>query len=188
MGKVALCHLKIKRRSDSGSRAEIEAALATLIAGRAAERLLLGDVSAGAGGPAQSDLARATAIAAALEVSLGLGDRAIWLAAPEEVLPLLRKDRGLRTRVERHLRRAEARATAILGANRIVLERLAGKLQAQRIIARAELDALLAGVRSAASAARSGLAASMTSEHDLSARSEPEPPGTGDGPATVAPE
>lgn len=176
------------QQPDSGSRAEIEAALAILIAGRAAERLLLGDVSAGAGGPAQSDLARATAIAAALEVSLGLGDRAIWLAAPEEVLPLLRNDCGLRIRVERHLRRAEERATAILGANRIVLERLAGKLQAQRIVARAELDALLAGVRAPANAASSGPAASTQSEHDLSARPEPEPPGTGNGPATVAPE
>jgi cell division protease FtsH len=53
--------------STSPMKAEMDAALITLMSGRAAERLFLGEVSAGAGGAEDSDLAKATDLATAME-------------------------------------------------------------------------------------------------------------------------
>lgn len=63
--------------STSPKKAEIDAALVTLLSGRAAERLLLGGVSAGAGGAEDSDLARATDLATAMEITFGLTERLV---------------------------------------------------------------------------------------------------------------
>jgi ATP-dependent Zn protease len=48
--------------------------LTQAMAGRAAERLILNEISSGAGGYAGSDLAKATQIATALRTQFGLGD------------------------------------------------------------------------------------------------------------------
>lgn len=54
------------------------------LAGRAAERLLLGNVSAGAGGSAASDLARAAQLCLAMDYELGLGIHGnAWLGPPD---------------------------------------------------------------------------------------------------------
>jgi ATP-dependent Zn protease len=63
-------------------RADIEAGLVVNLAGRTAELLLLGQPSGGAGGPAGSDLASATTVAAAIEASWGLGQSQLWLGTP----------------------------------------------------------------------------------------------------------
>lgn len=60
--------------------------LAVDLAGRAAERLVFGQASAGAGGGSDSDLAKATRTAAALEMSFGLGDSLVWLGPPKRHL------------------------------------------------------------------------------------------------------
>jgi DNA polymerase III delta prime subunit len=129
-----------------GRRSEIESLLAIDLAGRAAERLVLGQVCRGAGGPATSDLARATQMAAALELSWGLGDSPVWLATPEASMTQMRLDPALRTRVGEHLQRAEAQATRILAANRPLLEETAAALVERKLIAGAALDELTARV------------------------------------------
>jgi len=59
--------------SGSDTLRHCEDLLAMLIAGRAAEQIVVGKVSAGSGGSDQSDLARATRLTLALEHSLGFG-------------------------------------------------------------------------------------------------------------------
>jgi ATP-dependent Zn protease len=71
---------------DSGpiTRLRIDRLLRRLLAGRAAEDVLLGEVSAGAGGRPTSDLAKATWLSCAAFGSFGLGDEGtlLWLCLP----------------------------------------------------------------------------------------------------------
>ena len=59
--------------------------LAMLLAGRAAEEVFLGNVSAGAGGHAESDLARASRLALDAVASYGLSgsDEIFWFEIAE---------------------------------------------------------------------------------------------------------
>jgi hypothetical protein len=118
-----------------------------LLAGRAAEHLLLGDISAGAGGPKDSDLAQATQIAAALEVSYGLGaDGPLWRATRHDAVNVMADDPSLRTRVRARLDSTEKQATSVLRLNRTVLEQVATALENASVIYGSELTELLSGV------------------------------------------
>jgi ATP-dependent Zn protease len=128
-------------------RSELEAALAVDMAGRAAERAVFGEVSAGAGGAADSDLARATTMAVAMEGSWGLGERRSWLGDPETIATRLRLDPPLAARVEDHLRRAEERALQILQVQRPVLEAIATALCDRGLLQGDALDELMTQVR-----------------------------------------
>jgi ATP-dependent Zn protease len=113
---------------------QLAAHLAIDLAGRAAERLVFGQPSAGSGGDQGSDLAKATQLAAALETSLGLGGSLVWLGPPDSALARLNTDAALRARVEQRLVEAEARATRILQANRPLLEAIAADLCAAGLL------------------------------------------------------
>ncbi|PZX45512.1 hypothetical protein LY56_01535, partial [Roseinatronobacter thiooxidans] len=114
--------------------------------GRGAEILIFGEPSGGAGGDANSDLARATQTAAALELSWGLGHELIWLGDPEVVLARLRAEPVLRARVEARLQAAQARALRIVEANRPVLEEMAAALVRTGLLTGPELEGLVAKV------------------------------------------
>jgi ATP-dependent Zn protease len=135
------------RRVIHQRRSELEATLALDMAGRAAERVVFGEASAGAGGAAVSDLARATTMAVAIEAAWGLGDRLSWLGDPETVLARLRLDPPLAARVEDYLRRAEERALRILQAQRPVLEKIATALRDKSMLTGPALDELISRVR-----------------------------------------
>ena len=103
--------------------------LAMFMAGRAAEQIVVGSVSAGSGGAEDSDLARATKLALAIERTLGFG----------AVQPLLyRNDRNpttvldanpdLSARIHARLEKALARASEILNDHRDRLDRLTAAL------------------------------------------------------------
>ncbi|MCC5991933.1 MAG: AAA family ATPase [Rhodobacteraceae bacterium] len=103
-------------------RSDIEAEIAFFLAGRAAERLVLGRPSGGAGGREGCDLAQATQRATGLEMSYGLGDSGtVWVGPPGDAADRLRFDAGLREKAQGHLTRAEAMASAILIENRATL-------------------------------------------------------------------
>ncbi|RQP05395.1 MAG: AAA family ATPase, partial [Paracoccus sp. BP8] len=122
--------------------------LAQLLAGRAAERLVLGDISAGAGGSPDSDLAQATMIATSIQTRYGLGAQGpVWTADPDTLIAL---DPDVLFRVRRELEAAEKRATQILSLHRDLLEEMARALAASRDMDRAEAADWLARVRSAA--------------------------------------
>ncbi len=119
-----------------------------LLAGRAAERLVLRDVSAGAGGSADSDLANATMIATSIQTRYGLGAQGpVWTADPDTLIAL---DPDVLFRVRRELEAAEKRAAQILTVHRNLLEEMAEALMASRDMDRTEAQDWLARVRSAA--------------------------------------
>ena len=126
-----------------GTRAASEAMLAFLLAGRAAESVLLGEPSSGSGGARTSDLARATRLAAAMHASHGLGDGLIWHGdlegtdadtdAPPRI-PL-----HLCEAVETELRRAHDRALGIVRDRRETIEALARRVLAEGYVEGTEI-------------------------------------------------
>lgn len=115
------------------TRSELRRRLRALLAGRAAELELLGEVSGGAGGTIGSDLAAATRLAALAVGSLGLAEH------PEELVfrggaDLLEKaeslglDPDLRARVAALLRECHDDARRLISLNRCTVERLAEAL------------------------------------------------------------
>ena len=67
-------------KSTEGVIEELDARLAMIMAGRAAEELCLGSKSSGAGGSDKSDLAKATQIALAIETRYGMGEAGAFYA------------------------------------------------------------------------------------------------------------
>jgi len=118
--------------------------LAVWLAGRAAEKVVLGTVSAGSGGGAHSDLAIATRIAAIFETCTGLGSSGLlWSAPPEQAYNLLRTDPDLADRVTAHLNEATDTAEALLRKHRKTLDALAAALLAQGYLGKEEVKRVL---------------------------------------------
>jgi cell division protease FtsH len=107
--------------------------IAVLLAGMAAEEMVFGTASSGAGGGPGSDLFTATIAAATLEASYGLGGGLSFLSPPDprQLLAALEASRALQLRVERVLQEEKRRAKDILdqaGHGRI--DDVAGRLLA----------------------------------------------------------
>jgi cell division protease FtsH len=109
--------------------------LAMLMAGRAAEQIVFCSVSVGSAGAEDSDLARATGLALALERTLGFG----------AVQPLLYRDDkhstsvldahpDLAARVHARLEKAFTKATDVLNGNRETLDRLTAVLFEHQVL------------------------------------------------------
>ena len=123
--------------TQEGLLTDIEAEIAYMLAGRAAENLILGDIASGAGGPAESDIAQATRLALAIDVMLGLGaDGPVWTAAPDHELL---RDPAIHARVRKRLEAAEQHALDILEVHEPLLRKMAATLQERREIGEAEL-------------------------------------------------
>lgn len=113
-----------------GTLSDLRDRLAQLMAGRAAEQLVLGEISAGAGGDQTSDLAQATALATAIHTQYGLGSHGpLWLGE-SNVIHL--RDADLLFRVRREIELAEKRALQILTVNRGLLEEMTEALASAR--------------------------------------------------------
>jgi cell division protease FtsH len=128
------------------TRPELVRRMAVLLAGRAAERMVLGEPSTGS----QDDLVRANRLAESMVRSLGMSERLGSLVlGPEENAGGGRSD-ALNATVDGEIRRildeAERHATAILTRNREALEGLAGRLIERETLEGEELGALLARV------------------------------------------
>lgn len=120
------------------TRTEIEAQLALMLAGRAAEEIIIGEASAGAGGGAESDLARATQLALHLELRTSLGASSfLWRTNPETALDA---DPELRARVAAHLDAGLARARKVLRRELTPVINLADVLLNLRIVEGEELQ------------------------------------------------
>lgn len=101
--------------------------LQVLLAGRAAELCVFGHPSSGAGLGEQSDLAKATSLALAIERHWGFGESGLlWdgISAAE----VWRAPAEVRGRAEAHLREAQEKALTTLRANLKILESLAKQL------------------------------------------------------------
>lgn len=120
---------------DLPTRATIEDRAVMLLAGRAAERTILGAECAGGGGDETSDLAVATRDVCSLHAAWGLGGAATYLASPREAIEALRFDYALRARVDADLARLQKRADALIGRHRAALLAVADALRARRYLA-----------------------------------------------------
>ncbi len=129
------------------TREAVHGALVELLAGRAAEEVLLGGYSGGSGGSASSDLAMATCHAVAIETALGLGSFGpLWqgLPTPDTVGTLLAIRPALAKRVQANLEAVYAEAVDLIRSNREAVSAVAEALIAMRSLTGAEIEALVA--------------------------------------------
>ena len=102
-----------------------EKMLTMIMAGRAAEALVLKHISAGCGGADDSDLARATRMAFDMERSLGFGAEYPLLYRPHRSpVDVLDRDPELAARIHGRVETALRQATTILGERRDVFDTL----------------------------------------------------------------
>lgn len=121
--------------------------LVHVLAGRAAEIVFLGAPSAGSGGSSTSDLAIATRIALAFEVSWGLGQAGpIWFADQADPGRMMAQFAGSIPPVRRLLLQAEAQAEKLVASNRDVVDRLAARLSEIGHLDEEEIAPLIADV------------------------------------------
>jgi cell division protease FtsH len=108
-----------------------EEMLRDLLAGRAAERIILGTISSGAGEGASSDLAQATALAAKMETEWGFSEGApVWQSAA--TLMLFNLPNSTRAAIEQRLMAAEIAAEDLLRQHQDALMRLVDILLERR--------------------------------------------------------
>ncbi|HEY8063808.1 MAG TPA: AAA family ATPase [Methylosinus sp.] len=119
------------------TRADLDAGVALLLAGRAAEEIVLGAASTGA----VVDLAMATRALADGHGSHGLGDSLLHRADPARTLAF---DHGLRAAVEADLARLHARALDLIRRRRADVEHIADALLTRRFLTGDDVAALLA--------------------------------------------
>ena len=119
--------------------------LCILLAGRAAEICVFGAPSSGAGLGEQSDLAKATSLALAIERHWGFGESGLlWdgISAAE----VWRAPAEVRGRAEAHLHEAQEKALATLRANPKILESLAKQLLRVRDMSARDIELLEQGI------------------------------------------
>ena len=126
--------------------AMLKSELAVLLGGHAAEHVVFGDRSAGAGGTAQGgDLYEATKLAIRFEAQLGLGaEIGQVINTPEIDVAEHMKDRGLRDRVNSLLKRIYDEVCLDICAHRDRLDRLATALVVSERLSADEIGRTLA--------------------------------------------
>jgi cell division protease FtsH len=123
------------------------AEIRTFMGGRAAEEVLLGNVSSGAGLGPESDLAHATRLAVMLETEWSLGDGGlIW--HPATPLNLRAGQPWLPSKLHHILDTAYAEACTIIATHRDLVVELGEALLAERELAGAKLNKQLERIKS----------------------------------------
>lgn len=130
------------------TRREIAGRLRMLLAGRAAEEVVFGHVSTGAGGNATSDLAQATMLAASALHAYGLGDGVdglLWrgLPTPDIISTALALRPDLSESVSAMLADAYAEAKDLIYRHRDELEAIARLLVERETVDGKEIEALV---------------------------------------------
>ncbi|WP_052715595.1 AAA family ATPase [Devosia chinhatensis] len=131
----------------SPRRQDIEKIVLRTLAGRAAEEVILGDPSMGAGGSDDSDLAVATRYVGMLHVSGGLGERFLYQGGTSELPHVLAINPRLAAAVEAELRQLYARTMHLVRqhADRIVA--VAEELMAHRQLNGAQFLAAITSIK-----------------------------------------
>ncbi|WP_281981748.1 AAA family ATPase [Thalassorhabdomicrobium marinisediminis] len=120
----------------------IKKELVCLMAGRAAEQLLIGDISSGSGSGQQSDLELATALLMAQEYQWGLGESSL-IYTPMATSQWHSLSETRRQVINHRLKAAEAKARKLLAENGDRLERVTQALLNERELDRMRIDELL---------------------------------------------
>lgn len=123
----------------------IDNMITMLLAGRAAEQVVLGNAarSAGAGGSDDSDFARATQAAVDLELRHGLGSMGV-VHFSDRAIEMLLSDPRVVEPVRRRLDRCLARACDLVALNRTTLDAVAGALETAGYLDQKRIAELLA--------------------------------------------
>lgn len=129
------------------TRGDLERLVVGLLCGRAAETVFLGEASSGAGGDAGSDLARATALVAAIHGSYGLGGTLAYRGAMEDLGRRLSGDPGLHAAVEADLARLSDEAERLVTENQGAVQAVAEALVERRVLGGDALRGLIAAHR-----------------------------------------
>ncbi|WP_291414508.1 AAA family ATPase [Devosia sp.] len=116
------------------TREHLDAMIVTLLAGRAAEQLVLDVPSQGAGGAADSDLGRATQLMTSIFTATGLGGSLLFRAPFDRAHELLVVDPELRRQVEKGLADLYDRAVDLLRRHKGVLLAVADALIEKRFL------------------------------------------------------
>jgi len=124
------------------TRQDVERVVLYLLAGRAAEELVLGAPGTGAGGSNTSDLARATEYVAELHLSLGLGNDLRYRADASQTVTLMREP-ATAAAIEKELREHYATARAMLSARLDGLNRIVEELLQHRHMSGREVQSIL---------------------------------------------
>jgi cell division protease FtsH len=135
-------------QDDEMTEARLTAVLIGVLAGRAAEEVMLEAVSVNSGGADHSDLALATRLALDMETVLGLGGR--WPLIHRklgEVAATLAADPELAARINERLERAYEAARTIVREQEAVIDFLAEQLFEAGTLDGPELDAVLTETR-----------------------------------------
>ncbi|WP_349630746.1 AAA family ATPase [Bradyrhizobium liaoningense] len=132
---------------DLMTRDTVERRAVVLLAGRTAERILIGHASVGAGGDDDSDLAQATQLIAALHASAGLGDTLTYMVSLRDALTAVRTDRELRSKVEEHLRILQTRAENLVRQHRDEIIAVVDQLRARRQLSGEEIRRIIDATR-----------------------------------------
>jgi len=125
-------YTRLDRDGYFSTRHELENVVVQILSGRAAEEVLLGNVSIGAGGAPHSDLARATRTVGLLHLGTGLGADLIYRAGPDEVPMVLAGNPDLAIEVETELRSLYRRAVDLITGERALVEMVARGLLERR--------------------------------------------------------
>ena len=137
----------LQRRSGPVLATDIRQHVTILLAGRAAEEVILGMPSSGAGGGPESDLAKATLWAATAIMAFGLDLESglMWSGMPtgSTTAPALACDPERAARVRALLADAYAAALALIRRKTEVVEALATRLVQRRALSAAEVLAFL---------------------------------------------
>lgn len=131
-------------RANTQTEAGIENYITALLAGRAAEEIILGPsaVTAGSGIGEDCDFAHATQAAIDLEMRLGFGALGV-MHFPKQIIEILPQDVALTRLIRQRLDRCMARARELITDNRNTVQAVADRLRAEGYLSRAAIDALL---------------------------------------------
>ncbi|EME68315.1 ATP-dependent Zn protease [Paramagnetospirillum caucaseum] len=139
--------MSLRPELDLATSEDIDCLLTILLAGRAAEEVILGTVSSGAGGGTESDIAKATLAATSAITALGLSGAAtpVWsgMPTPESIDLLLIRRPDIARQLEDRLDRAYAVAKELILANADAVLRIVDRLIEVEIMTGEEVAALL---------------------------------------------
>lgn len=127
----------------------VDSQLKILLAGRAAEIVMLGKASAGSGGGSDSDLSKATSLLAAAHLSFGLGAAPRWRCSPSEAVAMMMLDTSLREVIERELVTAADSVEADLYKHATPLRKIVVALMIERVLPAVRVHDIIAAAETA---------------------------------------
>lgn len=131
-------------RANAQTEAGIENYISALLAGRAAEEIILGPsaVTVGSGLGEDCDFARATQAAIDLELRFGFGVLGV-MHFPKQITEILPQDIAMTRLIRQRLDRCMARTRDLIAENRDTVQAVADRLRAEGYLGRAAIDELL---------------------------------------------